>query len=175
MFTKIILIILDSLLIIFDFVSDISVGIGLYQACHLNFAIISFTLSALPSVLIMFFLIVSCICPCEDRMTRYIKGHSGLYPGGLIGLIFARPLYTIVMRIKENCKKDEFGSQTRMGLKALEILSQSEVSLHTVIDLIVRAVGGAGESQPTFKLQTFFIMTLTTTDLIFNNFQGNGA
>ena len=129
---KIILIIFDLMLIMFDFVSDISVGIGLYQACHLNFALISFTLSALPSVLMMLFLFVSCICPCEDRMTRYIKGHSGLYPGGLIGLIFARPLYTIIIRIQENCKKDEFGSQTRMGLKLLEILSQSEVSIYSI-------------------------------------------
>ena len=118
---------LEYLLIILDFASDIWVGIGLYYACHQNFAYISFTLSALPSILIFIFFVISCICPCQDRMTKYIKEKSGLYPGGLIGLIFIRPIYAIIMRC---CEKGEFGSQTRMGLNFLEILSQSEVCLH---------------------------------------------
>ena len=115
---------------IIDFVSDIFVGIGLYYACHYNFAYVSFTLSALPSILIFIFLLISCICPCDDRMTIYIKKRSGLYPGGLIGLIFVRPLYTIIMRIQEWFYEDKYGLQTRLGLKILEILSQSEVCLH---------------------------------------------
>ena len=122
--------IINIIFTIIDFVSDILVGIGLYYACHYNFAYCSFTLSALPSILILIFLLISCICPCDDRMTIYVKQHSGLYPGGLIGLIFIRPLYTIIMRIQECCRDDKYGLQTRLGLKVLEILSQSEVCLH---------------------------------------------
>ena len=115
---------------IVDFVSDIIVGIGLLYACHYNFAYVSFILTALPSILILIFLLISCICPCDDRMTVYIKQCSGLYPGGLIGLIFFRPLYTIIMRFQEWFYEDKYGLQTRLGLKILEILSQSEVCLH---------------------------------------------
>ena len=130
---KVLKILLEFIIVVFttfDFVSDILVGIGLYYACHYNFAYVSFILTALPSILILIFLLISCICPCDDRMTDYIKECSGLYPGGLIGLIFFRPLYTIIMRIQECCYKDNYGVQTRLGLKILEILSQSEVCLH---------------------------------------------
>ena len=125
--------IINIIFTIIDFVSDILVGIGLYYACHYNFAYCSFTLSALPSILILIFLLISCICPCKDRMTMYVKHHSGLYPGGLIGLIFIRPLYTIIMRIQECCREDKYGLQTRLGLKVLEILSQSEVCIYFFI------------------------------------------
>ena len=79
--------IFELMLIIFDFVSDLLVGIGLYQACHKVFAGLSLTFLALPSILILLFLIISCIYPfkTEDRMTKYIKEKSGLYPVGLIG------------------------------------------------------------------------------------------
>ena len=130
--------IINIIFTIIDFVSDILVGIGLYYACHYNFAYCSFTLSALPSILILIFLLISCICPCKDRMTMYVKHHSGLYPGGLIGLIFIRPLYTIIMRIQECCREDKYGLQTRLGLKVLEILSQSEVCVHFFINLFAQ-------------------------------------
>ena len=134
--------IINIIFTIIDFVSDILVGIGLYYACHYNFAYVSFTLSALPSILIFIFLLISCICPCDDRMTDYIKECSGLYPGGLIGLIFFRPLYTIIMRIQECCYKDKYGLQTRLGLKMLEIISQSEPQL--IFTCYIRANLGPG-------------------------------
>ena len=79
--------IFELMLIIFDFVSDLLVGIGLYQACHKVFAGLSLTFLALPSILILLFLIISCNYPfkTEDRMTKYIKEKSGLYPVGLMG------------------------------------------------------------------------------------------
>lgn len=79
--------IFELMLIIFDFVSDLLVGIGLYQACHPIFSGLSFMFLALPSILILLFFIISCKYPfkTEDRMTKYIKEKSGLYPFGLIG------------------------------------------------------------------------------------------
>ena len=126
--------IFELILIIFDFVSDLLVGIGLYQACHYIFASISFTFLALPSIMTSLFLIISCKYPfkTEDRMTKYIKEKSGLYPVGLIGIILVRPLYACIIRIWKCCNETRFGSQTTMGLKLLEIICQSMVSLHLI-------------------------------------------
>ena len=51
-----------------------------------------------------------------------------LFP--LIGLIFIRPLSACIIRIWKCCNEEQFGKQTTMGLKLLEIIFQSMVSLH---------------------------------------------
>ena len=41
--------------------------------------------------------------------------------------------------------------------------------------LVTGGVGGAAENPPTSKMGTFFLMSLTLTEPIFNNFHLNGA
>ena len=89
------------ILTIFDFGSDIWVGINLYYACHYKFAAISFFLTALPSLLILIFFAVTSLYPnLKDKMTRYVKERSGLSKFDLIGLIVCFPLQNCVIAFR---------------------------------------------------------------------------
>ena len=97
---KIVWLIIGLFLINLDFVSDLMVGLGLYNGCHYYFASVSFFFSSLPSILIFIFLTLTSIFPkIGDRMTNYVKEQSGLYPFHLLGLVFCFPLYNCVVKI----------------------------------------------------------------------------
>ena len=76
-----------------DFSSDILVGINLYLACHYKFAIISFLLTAMPSIVVFSFSIVICLCNYGgDQIVLQVR-RNGLSQSDLIGLILCFPLY----------------------------------------------------------------------------------
>ena len=122
----IILTIFGNFLCIFDFISDIWVGVYLYYGCHYKFATISFLFTSQPSILIFLFLTISCICTRDDdRMTNYVKSKSGLYPFHMIGLIFLFPVYTCVITIMKICNYGNLGEETTKGIQTLELLAES--------------------------------------------------
>ena len=89
------------ILTIFDFGSDIWVGINLYYSCHYKFAAISFFLTALPALLFFIFFAVTSLRPnLNDKMTRYVKERSGLTKFDFIGLIVCFPLQNCVIAFR---------------------------------------------------------------------------
>ena len=138
---KLVLLIIGLFLINLDFVSDLMVGLGLYNACHYYFAFVSFFFSSLPSILIFIFLTLTSIFPnIADRMTTYVKNQSGLYPFQLLGLVFCFPLYHFVIKIKGY--RGHLGEQTESGLQVLVALAQSMPQL--IFTCYIRANLGPG-------------------------------
>ena len=84
--------ILGFFLALSDFVSDILVGINLYLACHYKFAIISFFLTAMPSIVVLLSSIAIYIFNYRDALLFQIE-RNGLNHLDLLGLILCFPLY----------------------------------------------------------------------------------
>ena len=63
------------ILIVSDFGSDLWVGINLFNQCHYNYAAISLTLTALPTILVVLFVLVTFVmCPnSKDGLSTYWK------------------------------------------------------------------------------------------------------
>ena len=114
-------------LIIFDYICDLDVGIGLYRDCHYNFAAISFFFTALPSMLVLLFVTITCLFPnLGDNMTSYVKEVSGLDRGDLIGLVICFPLYMCIITIRGRILNNKkLGAQTIKGTQLVEILAES--------------------------------------------------
>ena len=51
------------ILVIADFGSDLTVGISLFETCHYVWAALSMFFTALPSILVLLFVIIICIFP----------------------------------------------------------------------------------------------------------------
>ena len=119
--------ILGLIFIIFDYICDLDVGIGLYQDCHYNFAAVSFFFTSLPSILVLLFVTITCLFPnLGDNMTSYVKEVSGLNRGDLIGLIICFPLYTCIIAIRGRILKNKkLGKQTIKGTQLVEIFAES--------------------------------------------------
>ena len=119
-------------MILVDVGSDLMVGIDLYNSCHYKWAAISFFFTALPSLLVLVFVTVTCLLPSlswklADNMTIYVEEVSGLHRGDLIGLVLCFPLYTFYLAIRgpNFLDKKDLGEQTIQGILLLELLAES--------------------------------------------------
>lgn len=131
------------ILVIVDFVSDLTVGIGLFEACHYNWVALSMFFTALPSILVLSFVIIICIFPNIGNEV-YVKNVSGLNNLDLIGLILCFPIYFCILTIRgQILKNKQLGGRTLKGLQLLEVLTESVTQF--IFTCYIRINLGSGE------------------------------
>ena len=133
------------ILVIADFGSDLTVGISLFETCHYVWAALSMFFTALPSILVLLFVIIICIFPnIGDEVSSYVKNVSGLSYIDLIGLILCFPIYVCFLAIQgQILKNKELGAKTLKGLQLLELFSESVPQF--ILTCYIRIHLGPGE------------------------------